>query len=120
MNEFIVWDEDNKCFQGNVKLYLSEAFILGGEMIKNSSIHQYVGKTDDTSEKNKVYADCSIVEFDIPYNSGRVGKDKGVVKYDVDYLQYFIFSEDYIYEYKEISNLKVIGTIQENKELWEN
>ena len=73
-------------------------------------------KTDDTPEQNKIYADCSIVEFDF--------KDKklqGLFRYSKMRLSYVI--EDMHNDMGEMvydglqTNFKVIGTLQKDKHL---
>lgn len=83
------------------------------------SIHEYIGKKDIND--NKIYANCSIVEFDWRYcteinftkHRGFFYFDKKQVCYRVETVGKFPF--DIIYAESEIANLKIIGTIQENK-----
>ena len=76
----------------------------------------YIGLKDINN--NKIYADCSIVEFQWGNGFGNVQTDWGVFKYDLDYLQYLIYEENEDINkssIKEVSNIKIIDTIQENK-----
>ena len=93
----------------------------------------HIGKTDDTPDKNKIYDDCSIVEFTLSLgvkNFSVVGyfqKNELTLSYQIKVIKQAYIGDDnynigadvlqYITYMNEISNLKVIGTIQENKEL---
>ena len=86
---------------------------------------KYIEKTDDTPEQNKIYADCSIVEFDFKYFiDDDYWKVRGYFSFNKDLAQYEIrepYSKDcyriYYLKDSDIKNIKVIGTIQENPEL---
>ena len=76
----------------------------------------YIGLNDINN--NKIYADCSIVEFQWVNGFGNIQTDWGVFKYDLDYLQYLIYEENEDINkssIKEVFNIKIIDTIQENK-----
>ncbi len=89
---------------------------------------EFIGKTD--IEGNKIYADSSIVEFEDKslvwekeYSKQVTRKHKGFFKYSREKLAYMVcvFDEDlrvvewcFYYE-KELFNIKIIDTIQENK-----
>lgn len=128
MKEFIVWDKKQKefvnkgdyvidCYDGSV-IRIGEGYdgTDGNYTMdedKDCVAFPYIGKTDDTEEKNKIYAECSIVEFDF------IGVSrKGYFKYDNQLLRYIINVNGIFYEYDNdiMKNLKVIGTIQENPE----
>ena len=134
MNEFIVWDDIEKDFVTNIDLDDFELYSKGCSVnfILGFSAHlqsfNYIGKTDDTPEKNKIYADCSIVEFD------KVETDKYFKEISrVKYTGHFFFDVPWLgYRIKAIGengwnlstnwgrgleNLKVIGTLQEKPEL---
>jgi len=122
MNEFIVWDEAKKEF-----LNREQAIVCNGEIFdhivalemgienKNAKALWSIGKID--IEGNKIYADCSIVEFTVAdYKT----KDIGYFTYDSDYASYLVKNSRGItlkYSKKFIRNLKVIGTLQEDKHL---
>ena len=121
MNEFIVWDKERKRFRYD---QASNHIAIGKQidyMEDKLTIHQYIGKTDDTPQKNKIYADCSIVEFDRLTLFGDFDKKQiGVFRYCSETLRYVLVTKDtnlttgYV---RGIKNIKVIGTIQEDKHL---
>ena len=134
MNEFIEWDEEKQKFQeplGSCFLNINEWFSTYKRYEKPSrfTIHQYIGKTDDTPEQNKIYADSSIVEFNYVDKLQPTTDDKsnnktirGYFKYCNESLRYYIIdlkAKETIYFWTGYTekNLKVIGTLQENKEL---
>jgi hypothetical protein len=116
MNEFIVWDKLNKEF-------LTTGFSinpLGGcyntrDIKMDCSLHNYIGKKDINN--NKIYADCSIVEF------LRLGVWKGFFYFDKSLLSYRIktFQKEngvasrFFNFNQEIKHIKIIDTIQQNK-----
>lgn len=138
MNEFIVWHNNSEQFYySNDEAYILkeidgklfvvemdnfynfrniEEFIIGKAM-------QYIGKKDINNQK--IYADCSIVEFEIILRDadGKVvykNKNTGYFTYRKDLLRYVIkytsCEERGIKLYSDhITNLKIIDTIQENK-----
>ena len=146
MNEFIVWDDSNKEWLENkdefsfVYLYqngkIGTLFSYGGydaafgeiNEEEKYSTYTYTGKTD--IESNKIYADSSIVELRRIYR--HFGGDeilKGFFTFNKETSAYdFISSDEYgntIIHYNKniighISNLKIIGTLQENRELLNN
>jgi len=126
MNEFIVWDKEKKKFSDDAWFNLHP----NGDLVKlsnnrfyncnqNHSIHNYIGKTDDTPEKNKIYADCSIVEFE-----NMSEKQIGVFIYSNSISGYKIrmskkdtWDEWLNINYNDMKNFKVIGTLQQDKHL---
>ena len=120
MNEFIVWDEYNKKFIDKSKCVFSDGTIFRNardfeDMVSDDlSIFNYIGKKDINN--NKIYADCSIVEFG--YTSG---KSIGYFTFNKDRLSYDLIDRgtklNYSYNYNQIHSLKVIGTLQENSDL---
>jgi hypothetical protein len=127
MNEFIVWDKWCGGFCTNSMTVLLDIpskvhkIELGDRYVKHDLI-----KTD--IEGNKIYADCSIVEFEW-YMNGSSSSNREIIKlngyftYDNHSLKYRIkildidsLREFINYDYK-VAYLKVIGTLQENKEL---
>jgi len=112
MNEFIVWDNEENVFIDN---FASEDYEPLNDLFKNSRYDflRNIGKTD--IENNKIYADCSIVEFTVAdYKT----KDIGYFTYDSDYTSYLVKNLRGValkYSKKFIRNLKIIDTIQENK-----
>ena len=146
---FIVWDEEKKKFISsyyNHNLYIAidgcneivevehddvnEEGYVSDDKHNNTSAHQYIGKTDINDKK--IYADCSIVEFEYTYINNIVHKviayfyfdDKDLAYYmkilnnppcfidsingDIKKLQYYGIACD-------CKNFKVVDTIQENK-----
>ena len=138
MNEFIIWLKNEKRFLTNndYDMYIREdknsianigifnTLIEGNWNLdeENTTIHQYIGN-DDTSEQNKIYADCSIVEFD--FKSISSDSLQGIFKYSNNNLCYEIellnVDKEISFTYNSdlIKNLKVIGTIQEYLEIKE-
>lgn len=125
MKEFIVWysngtDKFNKEFTLDdliSQLHYDE--ICDSPLLKDYKvieICQSVGLKDINN--NKIYADCSIVEFQWANRFRNIQTDWGVFKYDLDYLQYLIYEENEDINkssIKEVFNIKIIDTIQENK-----
>ena len=79
-------------------------------------------KTDDTPERNKIYASCSILE--IKYGFFGRHKASGVVIYDKKTAMHVINCKvGGVLDFREtdlkIKNLKVIGTLQQDKHLLE-
>lgn len=145
-NEFIVWDEKNKNFgQHNVGKDMSiNDFFKFFELSRYFSIHNYIGKID--IEQNKIYENCSIVEFEhkssrtvLKYETGYIAKQafiefesivfKAYFQYHTDELRYELIILDYdksktdsifsvlSFNMETMSNFKVIGTLQEDKHL---
>jgi len=139
MNEFIVWDKENKKFVENLTgYYLDKDCLLWKEecskyecdlIIATDCIcFPHIGKTDINNEK--IYADCSIFEFAF--------KGFGEV-FAESYIGYFVWNDfrlrydikiinksdkdgdSYIFDYgKCLPNIinnefKIIDTLQENK-----
>ena len=142
MNEFIIWDSKYKLFldenfkdtlQDNGIDYEDDDLYYGDEyyplctmdfiMGSDCEPHKdrlsklfYIGLNDINN--NKIYADCSIVEFQWVNGFGNIQTDWGVFKYDLDYLQYLIYEENEDINkssIKEVFNIKIIDTIQKNK-----
>ena len=125
MKEFIVWysngtDKFNKEFTLDdliSQLHYDE--ICDSPLLKDYKvieICQSVGLEDISN--NKIYADCSIVEFQWVNGFGNIQTDWGVFKYDLDYMQYLIYEENEDINkssIKEVFNIKIIDTIQKNK-----
>ena len=135
MNEFIVWDKIEKEF---IYKYESITFKENWVFIEveykpnhfqelswhsdDVELLNYIGKTD--IDGNKIYADCSIVEYLMTYtDDSEPETKKGVFIYNKNTLSYDI--ENKIAEQLAInsfwvsraSNFKVIGTLQENSDL---
>ena len=133
MNDFIVWDKCRKgwidesypffinssgflCIQRNDKQMVIE---------NDCEIFKPIGLKD--TEGNKIYADCSIVEFSVcslePFSKKKQIKRIGKVRYcnstcayeivvvNMSRIEYYDFSGMAF----EISDIKIIDTIQENK-----
>lgn len=126
MNEFIVWDKD-------IKIWIDESypiFINGSGFLciqrndkqmvleNDCEVFKPIGITDINNKK--IYADCSIVEFDYIKSDNSIKKLWGYFSYNKKRLCYqFIISarERYDYTSIDIRNPKIIGTLQQNPEL---
>jgi hypothetical protein len=116
MNEFIVWDvkevelieNEGLCIDENGKVRSSNGVLLDEDSYKPFF---YIGLTD--IDGKKIYADCSIVEFDDEV------KSKAYVRMrNYAYEFYFFESGGYtkICDFNlEKTRFKIIDTIQENK-----
>jgi len=126
MDEFIVWDNNNKVFIDNRDFYISQNGELfteyGRGNLVNINTFKYfrnIGLKDINGKR--IYADSSIVEFDYKYLSGLVEKCIGCFIYDKEDLLYTIKligtpSKNCIdYLKSSMKNFKIIDTIQENK-----
>ncbi len=120
MNEFVVWDD-----------YLKEWALvpnmpIGEEtdrlvLLDNGryAYHQYTGKTDIND--NKIYADCSIVEFELYIGDTESETLNAYFKYNTDDLRFeLIILNNWNYSVlwfnpHKTRNFKIIDTIQENK-----
>ena len=115
MNEFIVWDNKENRFPDVNNFVIDSAGNLCNlnlEMLNDSTYEVFwsMGKADINN--NKIYADCSIVEFNI-LDSTYVG----FFKYNSDRTRYEIEiskRESILYD-GGIKNMRIIDTIQENK-----
>ena len=145
MNEFIVWDKELEFF-GESNKYLINCngdlfFDNNDKYLYNQTDKlvacNYIGLKDINN--NKIYADCSIVEFDFEYKSTQPKrlenglsqstvysqiqktKLKGWFEYNNEELRYeinILNDSDFIclwYQIGDMRNLKIIDTIQENK-----
>ena len=124
-NEFIVWIKEDKKFY-DFELFENDQYYLMGHS-KNidfktakENTFNYIGKTDINDKK--IYADSSIVEFQIVINNGKLNKPllkivSGYFYYSIYWLGYMIKTENGIYSIGAVANdrLKIIDTIQENK-----
>ena len=122
MNELIIYDgEEDVWFEGEEafkRVYFSESSGKLETYYTYQNIFWGIGKTDDTPEQNKIYADSSIVELVDFVNNRFIG----YFVYDNKSLGYKLkITSDSLYEFytemEYISNLKVIGTLQEDKYL---
>ena len=136
MNELIVWDdEDNKFIYWEDVVFTKDKdddFIIIMKEIdpivsegRNFKSFNCIGKTDINNKK--IYADCSIVEFSVcslePFSKKKQTKRIGKVRYcnstcayeivviNMSRIEYYDFSGMAF----EISDIKIIDTIQENK-----
>jgi len=129
MNEFIVWDSKFKKFiepSREIVMTTKDEMIKGINgghgFVEEWSIFPYIGKTDDTPEQNKIYADCSVFEFEYLTDDGWVklsgyfSFDDIDLRYEVNVLKDITFVSLSFYE-DRFRNLKVIGTLQEDKHL---
>ena len=125
MNEFIVWDEEDKCFIDN---FVFDEYLPLNELLKGDEIFKlfpYIGKKDINGKK--IYADSSIVEFMLTRES-QIGsmsnefktKKRGFISFNVEKSSCEIktlgdFKDIYNFIENEICDLKIIDTIQQNK-----
>jgi len=129
MNEFIVWDNNYEKFSHKVCGILSDGSIavfkeghLSGIFYEDEyTIHYDIGKTD--IEGKKIFAGSSIVEFEHMI-FGEWVKRVGYFTYDDKFLSYEIVTKTglillyaMVLNESEIKNLKIIGTLQEDKHL---
>lgn len=142
MYEFIAWDEKRKkmlrgdgqaevgiiAWSGDIfPIYKSST--IDGDYYSSADLDDYlfhrdiilfqdIGKTDDTPEQNKIYADSSIVEFDL-IGTEKDKKLRGYFTFNNQELIFDIFTYEGNYNLLmyDIRNLKVIGNLQENPEL---
>jgi hypothetical protein len=128
MNEFIVWDEDGKCWVPNHMCGISSgATLLTREDSEEFAdcyipdwidveICNYIGKTD--IEDNKIYADSSIVKVSVfDDHSGEETVYVDYVTFDKKQLRY-VLSKSREFNFAIFADeIKIIGTLQENKEL---
>ena len=140
MQEFIVWDKRSNSFNDDLMLDKDgHCFGLCGlenEIVylktEDYTVHKNIGKTD--IDGNKIYADSSIVEFDTIEGcvcdilevvcECKYIKKIGYFTYNKDRASYEIkspmtdgFNQMFLLFRDRISNIKVIGTLQENPEL---
>ena len=125
--EFVVWDKPNSKFVEDKRLRLNslgelyyfdddETFASEKELdMDKFSICWDIGKTDINNKK--IYADCSVVEFEYRDNTPieTFKKDTGYFYFDKDLLSFMIKTKRGIYTVKGLENLMIIDTIQENK-----
>ena len=130
MNEFIVWDKteigkkprliefDSFSIKENwIYLELNDIQVLHAH-IDDVEICYYIGKTDIEGEK--IYADSSIVEFNFDGQRRRA-----YLAYDdIQLMLDFVFLKDvfrcpYVEIHRRIYNVKIIGTLQQDKHLLE-
>ncbi len=132
MKEFIVWDKDNKMFYPPSSIW--KLNLSAWDNMKELRIFQHIGKSDINN--NKIYANCSVVEFMHKgkwlYLNGITGeskhediKMKGYFQFHEDKLRYELIILDWDkkksesifsvlpYNMETIANLKIIDTIQE-------
>lgn len=132
MNEFIVWVKEEKRIDVLISIDYEHGEItcMENQSERTYNFHEvsflpYIGKTDINNKK--IYADCSIVEFSVcslePFSKKKQTKRIGKVRYcnstcayeivviNMSRIEYYDFSGMAF----EISDIKVIDTIQENK-----
>ena len=127
MNKFILYDTKHEFFPNpeNIQINRNGEVKLNGGWVKlEDSIytkHDLV-KTDDTPEKNKIYADSSVFEFS--FEVGHIEKMQGYFTFNNRDLSFEIVVINnkipiisYSTFFKQIKNLKVIGTLQQDKHL---
>lgn len=131
MKECIFWDSEDKKFISWAEVSLvkdtGDDFVIVMKEIdnvcsegRNFESFDYIGQKD--INKDKIYADCSIVEFEIDKIFSDISKiQKGYFSYNADYLCY-----DWVdltnhrvvrtgVDFNLLKNIKIIDTIQENK-----
>ena len=121
MNEFIVWDKEEKEF---IREFASEVYEPLNDLLANDSYDflLYIGKTDINNKK--IYADSSIVEFEFVdeklQNSHHVFGyfyfNKTELKYWLKILKCDTLKYGHIgFVNSRFNHIKIIDTIQENK-----
>ena len=147
MDEFIVWDIEGKCWipkskcaiaTSNSTSNIAKGFTLLTEVESNEysecfvpdfipvQVCNYIGKTD--IEGNKIYADSSIVEFNMSgskknfkatgfftFNKKNLSYEFVCFKIDKKKLNSCRYDIDWRNAYKD--TFKIIGTLQEDKHL---
>ena len=126
MNEFIVWDKVNEEFFKSYSITFGYDF-KGGTVTKIGEEKRFlfphdvelfycIRKTD--KDGSKIYADCSIVEFEYKDNVFRFS-DKGYFKFNELDLCFTVVTKETVYKFDRFifTNLKVIGTLQQDKHL---
>ena len=131
MNEFIVWDKHRNIFTDkyvNIRPDGTLWKLTRNKLVncKDSryEVFNYIGKKDINNKK--IYADSSIVEFEIYIVNTDYTEDveytlNGVFTYNYDELRYeiVILNDDKFiclnYDTEVQRNFKIIDTIQENK-----
>ena len=125
MKGFIVWDEVDKKF-----LKLDDLNVLN--YVYDNELETLIETIEDSGKvfiedigikdiNNKpIYADCSVLEFEWEDSLNQIRKEWGVIKFNLEYMQYFIYEENNIINIWDIrrdniKNIEIIGTIQENK-----
>jgi len=130
MNEFIAWDENDKRFYS---FNLKELYDEGCETVLSSDskhlgkynvfpydgmgIFNYIDKTD--IDGNKIYADCSIVEFEY-ISEKQIGVfiySNSISGYKIRVSKKDTWDEWLNINYNDMKNFKVIGTLQQDKHL---
>ena len=126
MNEFVVWEKSLGKFIDSRDMQIFGELIRFDGLNSNNVIFgrnevqicNYIG-LDDINNK-KIYANCSIVEFEWKIS----GIKKGYFYYCNEDLCYKIncieqhCTFELFYERTKMSNLKIIGTLQQNPELF--
>lgn len=126
--KFKAWLKEENCWADSVTVYGDGSYScelgdVGGEF--SSEVVQYTNMND--KDGAEIYAGSSIFEFDYAGDPCTV-KLKGYFSFNEEYLMYVIKFETEpvyknIFEYcgkaHKITNLKVVGTLQENPELLE-
>lgn len=138
MSEFIVWDKDNYFGEDN-QFHELERFLYEGLSVHfekdnglviidydvydyaspkplNIETFNYIGKADINNKK--IYADCSIVEFEyFDDNPKNTCKMYGYFSFKEKELGFRVctFNNSYFSNFNHIRDFKIIDTIQENK-----
>jgi hypothetical protein len=122
MNEFIVWDEDLERFQNEDGLLLNENLKVCnsmGELLEEKIYKPLFGIGLTDIDGKKIYADCSIVEFEFG-TGGEYHKMTGYFSYNNQTLRYEIKDVNkreaiYLWTGYIEKEIKIIDTVQENK-----
>lgn len=115
MNGFIVWDKNLKIFE--IIETKSDIGFMGAYLNNPDRYCVFEHILNDT-KGNKIYADCSIVEF-------QWGEDEHIIKgyftFNLEFLQYEIImlniqkGQSCAYSPFKCKDFKIIDTVQENK-----
>ena len=130
MNEFIVWDNKFEKFiepSYEIVMTTKDALLKGIQgghgFVEEWEAFNYIGKTDINDKK--IYADCSIFEFDLGLYSKR-RKGLGYFQWNEDLLRYEILvinsneaKCEPLLEFNPFlqGKFNIIGTIQQDKHL---
>ena len=114
MIDFMVWDKSKNEF---FNLLDAKSYEIGDIILddKNYTLFQYTGKVDDTPQKNKIYANYSIVEFEHDTGVDEWETVRGYFTYGTRVLQYYVAIGNvaHLYFNGRMRNFKVVGSLQQ-------
>lgn len=127
MEKFIVWDSYDKKFKEPQIEVWDTSLININDYLETENVFKSIGKQDINGQE--IYADCSIVEFDIVLRTctlpikGYFFFDRRLLSYNIKVLEdsgddgkkYGSRIIPYSTYLNEIKDIKIIDTIPENK-----